>query len=60
MIILCGRLRDLEEKMQTFNDLTGFGAFMVSLWSLLPVIVQNLILAVAALFVVIGIIQLID
>ncbi len=46
--------------MTTFNDLTGFGAFMVSLWSLLPIIVQNLILAVAALFVVVGIIQLID
>lgn len=60
MIILSGRLRDLEEKMHNFNDLTGFGAFMVSLWNLFPVIVQNLILAVAALFVVIGIIQLID
>ena len=46
--------------MTDFNDLAGFGAFMVSLWSLLPSIVQSLILAVAALFVIIGIIQLID
>ncbi len=46
--------------MDNFNDLTGFGAFMVSLWSLLPGIVQSLILAVAALFVIIGLIQLID
>ena len=46
--------------MTNFNDLTGFGAFMVSLWELLPDIVQDLILAVAALFVIIGVIQLID
>lgn len=46
--------------MTNFNDLTGFGAFMVSLWGLLPGIVQGLILAIAALFVIIGIIQLID
>ena len=43
-----------------FNDLAGFGAFMVSLWGLLPDIVRGLILAVAALFVIIGVIQLID
>lgn len=46
--------------MTNFNDLAGFGAFMVSLWELLPGIVQGLILAVAALFVIVGVIQLID
>ena len=46
--------------MSNFNDLAGFGAFMVSLWGLLPDIVRGLILAVAALFVIIGVIQLID
>ena len=44
--------------MSNFNDLAGFGAFMVSLWGLLPDIVRGLILAVAALFVIIGVIQL--
>ena len=46
--------------VSNFNDLAGFGAFMVSLWELLPDIVRGLILAVAALFVIIGVIQLID
>lgn len=46
--------------MSNFNDLAGFGAFMVSLWGLLPDIVRGLILAVAALFVIIGVIQLIE
>lgn len=46
--------------VNNFNDLAGFGAFMVSLWELLPDIVRGLILAVAALFVIIGVIQLID
>ena len=46
--------------VSNFNDLAGFGAFMVSLWGLLPDIVRGLILAVAALFVIIGVIQLID
>ena len=45
--------------VSNFNDLAGFGAFMVSLWGLLPDIVRGLILAVAALFVIIGVIQLI-
>jgi len=44
--------------VSNFNDLAGFGAFMVSLWELLPDIVRGLILAVAALFVIIGVIQL--
>ena len=46
--------------VSNFNDLAGFGAFMVSLWGLLPDIVRGLILAVAALFVITGVIQLID
>lgn len=46
--------------MSNFNDLSGFGSFMVSLWGMLPVIVQGLILAVAALFIILGLIKLID
>ena len=59
--LIFGLLRSMGVSIvSNFNDLAGFGAFMVSLWGLLPDIVRGLILAVAALFVIIGVIQLID
>lgn len=46
--------------MNNFNDLSGFGSFMISLWGMFPAIIQGLILAVAALFIILGLIKLID
>ena len=46
--------------MQTVHDIVGFGTFMASLWNMLPFIIQQLILAVAALSIAIGILKLID
>ena len=40
--------------MQTVHDLVGFGTFMASLWNMLPFIIQQMILAVAALSIAIG------
>ena len=46
--------------MTNFNDLVGFGVFMSSLWSMMPLIVRDMIVAVASLSIVLGITKLID
>ena len=46
--------------MTGFHNIVGFGEFMQNLWSMLPEVLQGMLLAVAAAFIIFGIIQLID
>ena len=46
--------------MTGFHNIIGFGVFMQNLWSMLPEVLQGMLLAVAAAFIIFGIIQLID
>lgn len=46
--------------LNNFSDAASFSAFMRDLWSLIPPVLQLLITAVLALFLVYGFLKLID
>lgn len=46
--------------MSNYRDIVGFGDLMQSIWSMLPDVLRSMLLAVAAAFIIFGIIQLID